>query len=379
MTTQALLSAKLAELGVSASVVGSRVGPVVTQYEVLLSPGVRLSAVRGIEDDLAMALSARNVRIEAPIPGRNLVGIEVPNVGRVTVPLDEVIDAISPSPPAPLTFALGKGMDGEAQWADLRKLPHLLIAGTTGSGKSVMVHAIMCSLLRFAPDDVRFILIDLKGVELFSYTSLPHLLTTPIDNAREAKLALEWAVAEMEARYDQMAKAGSRDIEQYNRLRDYVDDIVPATLTPRWPYIVVVVDEMADMLMQDRSIEPLLVRIAQKARAIGIHLVLATQRPSVDVITGLLKANVPARAAFTVASGIDSRVILDQVGAEVLTGAGDMLFTAPGMYAPKRLQGVFVDEDEIEAAVARWDITERDDVDILMPQAEGRVVVSWQR
>ena len=359
MTTADLLTAKLAELGVAGAVVGSRAVPVVTQYEVRLDPGVRIAAMRGLEADLAMALSARSIRIEAPIPGRDVVGIEVPNATRQTVTLDEVLTGQD----EPLRFALGRGLEGSPLTADLRAMPHLLIAGTTGSGKSVMVNALICSLLRLSPADVRFILIDLKGVELNTYAILPHMLTTPLEDPAEAKLAIQWAIDEMEERYDLLADGGHRDIKAYREAGG------------AWPYIVLVVDELADLLMQDRTVEPMLVRIAQKARAVGIHLVLATQRPSVDVLTGLLKANIPSRIAFTVATSTDSRVILDQTGAEDLTGKGDMLYTTPGLSSPQRIQGVYVSDDEIEAIVAPWeDDEDAEETDILLFDEAGRVM-----
>jgi S-DNA-T family DNA segregation ATPase FtsK/SpoIIIE len=362
MSNEAILGAKLAELGVLATVVGTHSGPVVTQYEVRLDPGVRVNAVRGLEADLAMALSARNVRIEAPIPGRDVIGIEVPNAFRHAVTLDEVLT----EPTEPLTFALGRGLGGKAITADLRAMPHLLVAGTTGSGKSVMVNAMICSLLRYRPEDVRFLLIDPKGVELTPYTLVPHMLTTPIEDPSEARAALQWAVDEMEDRYQTLADEGCRDIAAYRAAGG------------EWPYIVVVVDELADLMMSQRPIEGLLVRLAQKARAAGIHLVLATQRPSVDVITGVLKANIPSRVAFTVSSQIDSRVILDQPGAETLTGKGDLIFVTPGQNAI-RAQGVMVSDADIEAIVAPWEDednleamgVETPETDILMPEVDG--------
>ncbi len=364
MTTTDLLTAKLAELGVAGAVVGSRAGPVVTQYEVRLEPGVRVSAMRGLESDLAMALSARSIRIEAPIPGRDVIGIEVPNATRQTVRLDEVLTG----PDEPLRFALGLGLDGSPLTVDLRSTPHLLVAGATGAGKSVMVNTLICSLLRLTPDDVRFVLIDLKGVELNTYTLLPHMMTTPIEDATGARMALQWAVDEMELRYRELANAGLRDIASFRKTGG------------NWPYIVVVVDELADLMMQDSGVERLLVRIAQKARAVGIHLVLATQRPSVDVITGLLKANIPSRIAFTVATGTDSRVILDDVGAENLTGKGDLLFATPSVPGLTRAQGVYVTDDEIEAIVRPWEEDESDKyvggLDILL--TAGGAYVPWR-
>ena len=313
-------------------------GPVVTQYEVRPDARVKISRIEGLADDLAMALMARSIRIEAPIPGKDVVGIEIPNVKSEIVDfrtfLDDtqMLDATSR-----LTFALGRDVSGKAYAVDLAKMPHLLIAGATGSGKSVCVNALITSILMHArPDEVRLILVDLKRVELAPYDGLPHLLQHVIVEPHEAKAALNWAVREMEERYKALASHTVRNITAYN------EKVAP---DERLPYVVLIIDELADLIMREgRKVEDPIVKIAQKARAVGIHLVLATQRPSVNVVTGLIKANVPSRIAFAMASMIDSRTVLDQPGAEDLIGRGDMLYQPVDLPRPIRLQGVFVSD-----------------------------------
>ncbi|HEY7736576.1 MAG TPA: DNA translocase FtsK [Candidatus Limnocylindrales bacterium] len=340
---------KLAGFDIPAEIVGRNAGPVVTQYEVQPAPDIKISRIEALADDLAMALAARSLRIEAPIPGKSAVGVEVPNKDFNLVALRRILDEVDfKASGSTLTFALGRDVAGKAQAVDLAKMPHLLIAGATGSGKSVMVNALITSLLcEASPDDVRMILMDLKRVELAAYNGLPHLLVPVITEPDRAKAALKWAVNEMEGRYRRFAGATSRNIRAYNESR--------ADPADRLPYIVIIVDELADLMMREgKNVEDPIVRLAQKARATGIHLVLATQRPSVNVVTGLIKANFPSRIAFAMASQIDSRTILDAPGAEDLIGRGDMLYQPSDLPRPMRLQGVFVSDPEIARIVAHW-------------------------
>ncbi|MGH2511134.1 MAG: DNA translocase FtsK, partial [Candidatus Limnocylindrales bacterium] len=339
---------KLRSFGIDARVVGTNSGPVVTQYEVRPERHVKLSRIEGLQDDLAMALAARSIRIEAPIPGKDVVGIEIPNVKSEVVGFRSLIeDADMLAATSRLTFALGRDVSGQPYAVDLAKMPHLLVAGATGSGKSVCVNALITSLLMHArPDEVRLILIDLKRVELAPYDGLPHLLQHVIVEPHEAKAALNWAVHEMEDRYKRLASHTVRNIAAYNELPG---------IEERMPFVVLIIDELADLIMREgRKVEDPIVKIAQKARAVGIHLVLATQRPSVNVVTGLIKANVPSRIAFAMASNVDSRTVLDQPGAEDLIGRGDMLYQPVDLPRPVRLQGVFVSDKEVGAVTAHW-------------------------
>ena len=327
-------------------------GPVVTQYELTPAANVRISRIEGLGDDLAMALSARSIRIEAPIPGKAVVGIEIPNEKADPIRLKPLLTNLGSEgawePELPIPFALGKDVVGVPQVRDLAKMPHLLIAGATGSGKSVMVNAIITSLL-FArtPSELRMLLVDPKRVELTNYNDLPHLLHDVITDADVAAAMLKMAVGEMEERYQTFAAARARNIEGYNASR--------STEEEKMYSIVIIIDELADLMMQDgRETEESIVRIAQKARATGIHLILATQRPSVNVVTGLIKANIPSRIAFSMASQIDSRTVLDAPGAEDLIGRGDMLFQPSDAPKPIRMQGVFVSDKEIGLVVKHW-------------------------
>jgi S-DNA-T family DNA segregation ATPase FtsK/SpoIIIE len=346
--TEEIIIKKLASFEIQAAIVGRNAGPVVTQYEVQPAPHIKLSRIEALADDLAMALAARTLRIEAPIPGKSAVGIEIPNQDFNVVTLRGILESLDFSTGSKLTFALGRDVAGRAQAVDLAKMPHLLIAGATGSGKSVMVNALITSLLcNSSPDDVRMILIDLKRVELAAYNGLPHLLVPVITEPDRAKAALKWAVNEMESRYRRFAGATARNIRAYNEGR--------ADPADRMPYIVLVVDELADLMMREgKHVEDPIVRLAQKARATGIHMVLATQRPSVNVVTGLIKANFPSRIAFAMASQIDSRTILDAPGAEDLIGRGDMLYQPSDLPRPMRLQGVFVSDHEIGKVTSHW-------------------------
>jgi len=340
----------LGHFGVEAKVVGRVTGPHITRYELRLAPGIKVAKVASLKDDLAYALAAVDIRILAPIPGKTAVGVEVPNARRKIVHLGDVFQ----QPPAdwsPLTVWLGKDVAGRAIGADLAKMPHLLVAGTTGAGKSACVNAMLCSiLLRATPHEVRLVLVDPKQVELNHYESIPHLLTPVITSPRMAANALQNLVREMEQRYGTMSLARTRSLPELNRHRENSDP--PA---PPLPYILCVIDELADLMMvAPADVEDSIIRLAQKARAVGIHLVLATQSPRVDVITGMIKANVPSRIAFAVSSQTDSRVILDQNGAESLLGQGDMLFSPVGSSKLQRIQGAYIDEPQIAELTEAW-------------------------
>ncbi len=368
------LELKLLDFGIEIQVESVHPGPVITRFEILPAPGVKVSQITSLSKDLARSLSVTGVRVVEIIPGKSVMGLEIPNENRELVSLSEIVQSISFDQAAsPLTLALGKDISGEAVVVDLCKMPHLLVAGTTGSGKSVAINAMLLSILfKATPDDVRLILIDPKMLELNVYAGIPHLITPVVTDMKEAANALRWCVAEMERRYRLMASLGVRNISGYNRkIGDAVTagspikdplfdkkllllnpDAGPEDLEPL-PYIVVVVDEFADMIMVvGKKVEELIARLAQKARASGIHLLLATQRPSVDVITGLIKSNIPTRIAFQVSSKIDSRTILDQMGAETLLGHGDMLYLPPGTSVPERVHGAFVDDHEVHAVIA---------------------------
>ena len=344
----AIIAAKLASFGIPARVVAWNAGPVVTQYEVEPSPEIKVSRIEALTDDLAMALAARTIRIEAPIPGKSVLGIEIPNKDFNIVALRRILEEVDFRAASKLTFALGRDVAGHARAADLAKMPHLLIAGATGSGKSVMVNALISSLLCNAtPDEVRMVLVDLKRVELSAYNGLPHLMVPVITETERAKAALKWAVTEMENRYRRFAGASARNLAGFNEGR--------ADPADKLPYVVIIIDELADLMMREgKNVEEPIVRLAQKARATGIHMVLATQRPSVNVVTGLIKANFPSRIAFAMASQIDSRTILDMPGAEDLIGRGDMLFQPADLPRPIRLQGVFVSDKEIGNICEHW-------------------------
>lgn len=347
-TNADLLVKTLREFGVETRVVDISRGPAVTRYELEPSAGVRVSRIAGLADDIALRLAASDVRIEAPIPNKAAVGIEVPNRHSTPVGLRELIDSTAFSTAkSKLTVALGKDISGNIVLADLAKMPHLLIAGTTGSGKSVCTNAMIQSILyRASPEEVQLVLIDPKKVEFNVYNGIPHLLTPVVTDPRKAAGALGWAVTEMLRRYQEFAANNVRDLTSFNEMARKSDTVKPM------PQIVIVIDELADLMMAaSKEVEDAIVRLAQMARAAGMHLVIATQRPSVDVITGLIKANIPSRLALTVASGTDSRTILDAVGAEKLLGRGDMLFMPVGTSKPLRVQGCFISNSEIESVV----------------------------
>ncbi len=371
--TGKLVEARLNDFRVKAEVVGISPGPVITRFELDLAPGVKAARISNLSRDLARSLSAVAVRVVEVIPGKPYVGLELPNQHRQTVYLREVLDCPEfRDNPSPLTIVLGKDISGQPVVADLAKMPHLLVAGTTGSGKSVGVNAMILSMLyKATPDDVRFIMIDPKMLELSVYEGIPHLLTEVVTDMKDAANALRWSVTEMERRYKLMSALGVRNLAGYNdriaeaeamgrpipdpfwKPSDSMDTFPP--VLEKLPYIVVMVDEFADLMMAvGKKVEELIARLAQKARAAGIHLVLATQRPSVDVITGLIKANIPTRIAFTVSSKIDSRTIIDQSGAESLLGMGDMLYMPPNSSMPVRVHGAFVRDQEVHAVVQDW-------------------------
>ncbi|AZZ98305.1 DNA translocase FtsK [Pseudoalteromonas sp. R3] len=368
-----LVEAKLLDFNIQAKVMGVYPGPVVTRFELDLAPGIKVAKITGLAKDLARSLSAVSVRVVEVIPGKTYVGLELPNKNREIVRLSEVINAPKfEQNPSPLTMVLGKDIAGQPVVADLAKMPHLLVAGTTGSGKSVGVNVMILSLLyKSPPEDVRMIMIDPKMLELSVYEGIPHLLCEVVTDMKEAANALRWCVGEMERRYKLMSALGVRNLKGYNQKILDAKEAGHPIMDPlfkdtdgmadepqeldKLPSIVVVIDEFADMMMiVGKKVEELIARIAQKARAAGIHLVLATQRPSVDVITGLIKANIPTRMAFQVSSKIDSRTILDQQGAENLLGMGDMLYLPPGTSVPIRVHGAFVDDHEVHAVVSDW-------------------------
>lgn len=372
-----LLEIKLKEFNVDAEVVAVQPGPVITRFEIQPAPGVKVARISNIAKDLARSLAMPSVRVVEVIPGKSVVGIEVPRdkEDREMVRLSEILSSqVYEGKESPLTMALGKDIAGKPIVADLARMPHLLVAGTTGSGKSVGVNAMLLSILfKATPDDVRLILIDPKMLELSVYDKIPHLLTPVVTDMKDAANALRWSVAEMERRYKLMAAMGVRNLAGFNKKIEDAEangETIPdslwrpgensaleetAPVLRKLPFIVIVVDEFADMMMVvGKKVEELIARIAQKARAAGIHLILATQRPSVDVITGLIKANVPTRIAFQVSSKIDSRTILDQGGAEQLLGHGDMLYLAPGTSLPERVHGAFVDDPEVHRVADNW-------------------------
>ncbi|WP_427983364.1 DNA translocase FtsK [Agarivorans sp.] len=368
-----LVEAKLLDFNIQASVVAVHPGPVITRFELDLAPGVKVSKITNLSKDLARALSAISVRVVEVIPGKSVIGLELPNRFREIVYLSEVIDSSAfHQSKSPLAMVLGKDIAGQPVVADLAKMPHLLVAGTTGSGKSVGVNVMIVSLLyKSTPDDVRLIMIDPKMLELSVYEGIPHLLSEVVTDMKEAANALRWCVGEMERRYKLMSALGVRNLKGFNQKvldaaksgNPIVDPLwkpedsmaETAPVLEKLPHIVVVIDEFADMMMiVGKKVEELIARIAQKARAAGIHLILATQRPSVDVITGLIKANIPTRMAFQVSSRIDSRTILDQQGAETLLGMGDMLYLPAGTGVPTRVHGAFVDDHEVHAVVSAW-------------------------
>jgi S-DNA-T family DNA segregation ATPase FtsK/SpoIIIE len=340
-----LLVQTLAHFGVDANVIGQISGPRVTRYELQLAPGTKVAKVAALKDDLSYALATTEIRILAPIPGKQAVGVELPNLSPNLVTLGDIFDDL-PATASPLSVWLGKDISGAAVWTDLARMPHLLIAGTTGSGKSGCINALLTSiLLRATPDEVRMILIDPKRIELSHYESVPHLLTPVVSSPKEASAVLANCLAEMERRYERLASVRARNLNEANRaFRQRGESTMP--------YLLVVIDELADLMMvAPQAVEDAVIRLAQKSRAVGIHLVLATQRPSVDVITGMIKANVPSRIAFAVSSMTDSRVILDQGGAESLLGQGDMLFKPLGTSRLQRVQGAYVSEEEIALVV----------------------------
>ena len=337
-----LLVETLASFNISARIINISVGPVITRFELQPAQGVRVNRITTLSQDIALALAAPRVRIEAPIPGKAAIGIEIPNKSTAPVLLREVVESKEfMAAKSPIAFALGKDIAGKVMFADLDRMPHLLIAGSTGSGKSVCINDIIISMVyKSAPSDVRMILIDPKVVEMKVFSTLPHLLLPVVTDPKKAAGALKWAVLEMEQRYQKMAQKNARGLDRYNSLVEEAE---------RLPRIVIVIDELADLMMvAAKDVEESICRIAQLGRASGIHLIVATQRPSTDIITGLIKANIPSRIAFMVSSAVDSRVIMDESGAEKLLGKGDMLFHANGANKPVRAQAAFVSDEEVE-------------------------------
>lgn len=345
----------LKDFGIDAHVVDTHVGPAVTQYELEIKAGTKVSKILGLNREIALALAAKDVRIQAPIPGKRTIGIELPNKSISMVTVREVLSSVPSSKAnSKLLAVLGRDIMGNPQWMEINKTPHLLVAGSTGSGKSVCINSILASILmRTKPDEVKLVLVDPKKVELSIYNGVPHLLVPVVTDPKRANIALKRIVSEMERRYDVFEESKTKNIESYNAYIDKKNEgLSNDEKEKRMPYIVVIIDELADlMLVAAKEVEDSIMRITQMARAAGIHLIVATQRPSTDVITGVVKANIPSRISFAVSSGIDSRTILDMVGAEKLLGKGDMLFLPQGTNAPIRIQGTFISEDETKAIV----------------------------
>ncbi len=368
-----IIKRTLANFGIEVEMDEITIGPTVTRYALKPAEGVKLSRIIGLQNDLALALAAHPIRIEAPIPGKSLVGIEIPNKSKSIVGLATLLsDEKFKNSPKPLTIALGRNISGKAVFGNMVKMPHVLVAGTTGSGKSVTIHSMITSLLyRNGPDDLKFILIDPKRVELTLYNNIPHLLTPVITEAKKTILALKWAAKEMDRRYDILEAESVRDIESYHnnvfgkspkKMQTNGDGAKEEVAVDRLPYIIIIIDELADIMSTyPRELESAIVRLAQMSRAVGIHLILSTQRPEVNVITGLIKANIPARVALKVSSQIDSRTILDAGGAEKLLGAGDMLYSS-GEAQPERLQSAFISESEVKKVVKYLADAYRDEV-----------------
>lgn len=365
----AIIQETLSNFGIPVDMGEIQVGPTVTQYAIKPDKGVKLNRITALHNDLALALAAHPIRIEAPIPGKSLVGIEVPNQRVAMVTLRELLEEENIKPdPAFLLFALGKDVAGKPQFSELTRMPHLLIAGATGSGKTVAINTLIASLLyQHTPDTLRFIMVDPKRVELPVYNGIPHLLTPVITDTTKTIHAIKWTITEMERRFDLLSQAGARDVGSYNK---HADEPLP--------FIVFIIDELADLMATSGAeIEAGVVRLAQMARAVGIHMVVATQRPSVDVITGLMKANIPARIAFSVASIVDSRTILDNAGAEKLLGRGDMLLLTAEMSKPKRLQGSYVSEEEIRRVVDFWKDQEAPQYEIGVTSTDGPTLTAF--
>ena len=342
------------DFGIDGHVVTAHVGPAVTQYEMEIKAGTKLSKILGIHREIALALAAKDVRIQAPIPGKKTVGVEIPNAQTAMVSVREILESIKPEDDdKKLLVTFGQDIMGNPVTWQINKTPHMLVAGSTGSGKSVCINSLIVSMLmRTRPDEVKLVLVDPKKVELSMYNGVPHLLAPVVTDARKANIALKKIVVEMERRYDLFENSGTKNIEGYNKLVDKKNEEDPSLNMKRLPFIVVIIDELADLMMvAAKEVEDSIMRITQMARAAGIHLIVATQRPSTDVITGVVKANIPTRVAFAVSSQIDSRTILDMVGAEKLLGKGDMLFLPQGENVPIRVQGTFISDDEIKAVV----------------------------
>ena len=365
-----ILEEKLADFGVQGKVIGICPGPVITMYEYAPAPGIKISRIVGLSDDLSMALKATSIRVVAPIPGKAAIGIELPNINRELVYVRAVLESSSfTTSAAPLTIALGKDITGQPVVANLARMPHLLIAGATGTGKSVGINSILSSLLfRNTPDDLSLLLIDPKRIELSSYEGIPHLIHPVVTDAKMATRALRWAVQEMELRYKLLADKNVRNIESYNKTiakqkgKETPPEDESELQHHKLPYIVIIIDELADLMMvASREVEEYIIRLAQMARAAGLHLILATQRPSVDVITGIIKANIPTRISFQVSSKIDSRTIIDGSGAESLLGAGDMLFLPPGAAKLQRIHGAFISDSEVQRLTKFWQPQQRGD------------------
>ena len=354
LNNKQILERVLNDFDIKAKVVEIHVGPAVTQYELTVPSGTKVSRISSINKEIALALAAKDVRIEAPIPGKNTVGIEIPNQHIMSVPIREILESTANVKTGDnILVALGKDLMGNAIVADIAKMPHLLVAGSTGSGKSVCVNSMICSILmRYKPSDVKLVLVDPKKVELSNYNGTPHLLCPVVTDPKKASITLQKIVSEMEKRYEMFSDTGVKKISEYNQYIEKENKRHPESPLSKMPYIVVIIDELADlMLVASKEVEDSIMRITQMARAAGIHLIVATQRPSTDIITGVVKANIPSRISFAVASQIDSRTILDSSGAEKLLGRGDMLYLPMGENTPLRIQGCFISDDEINRLI----------------------------